>query len=132
MVQPLDFTLGTVVGVIIGVISSFVANYLTDTLRERKRRERLVRAFIRELTMIRDDIKLGTPQKSVIVGTPVFSKLITELPLLKELTAEQLLNTYSDIKYYLRPNGNMNLNDKKELEETIKTSISFLRKEIEH
>jgi len=132
MVQPLDFTLGTVVGVIIGVISSFVANYLTDTLRERKRRERLVRAFIRELTMIRDDIKFGTPQKSVIVGTPVFSKLITELPLLKELTAEQLLNTYSDIKYYLRPNGNMNLNDKKELEETIKTSISFLRKEIEH
>jgi len=132
MVQPLDFTLGTVVGVIIGVISSFVANYLTDTLRERKRHERLVRAFIRELTMIRDDIKLGTPQKSVIVGTPVFSKLITELPLLKELTAEQLLNTYSDIKYYLRPNGNMNLNDKKELEETIETSISFLRKEIEH
>lgn len=130
MVQSLDFTLGIVVGAVIGVISSFIANYLTYTFRERKRHERVVRAFISELVMIRDDIKLGTPIKSLIVGTPVFSKLITEMPLLKEGTSELLLNTYSDIKFYLRPGKSVE--QQKELEKAIETSISFLRKELEN
>jgi hypothetical protein len=132
MVEPLDFTLGTVVGTIIGVIVAFVANYLTEVLRERKRHDRVVRAFIRELTMIKDDVKLGTSYKSMIVGTPVFSKLITELPLLRELTAEQLLNTYSDIKFYIRRGGVMMSDDAKELVEAIETSIEFLTNEVKH
>jgi hypothetical protein len=132
MVEPLDFTLGAVVGTVIGVISNFVANYLTDVFRERKRHTRVAKAFIKELTMIKDDVKLGTPWKSIAVGTPVFSKLITELPLLEELTAEMLLNTYSDIKFYLRPQGSMTPKNLKELEEAIETSISLLRKEVEH
>ena len=131
MVQLLDFTLGIVAGIIIGVVAGFVVNYLTEVFRERKRHKRVASAFIRELLMIKDDITLGTPFKSVIVGTPVFSKLVTELPLLEELTAEQLLNTYSDIKFYIRPNSNATAKDFKELEYEIETSIECLRREVE-
>jgi hypothetical protein len=130
MVESLDFSLGTVIGIIVGVVAGFVANFLTEVFRERRRHRRVVKAFIRELKMIRDDIKLGTPHKSVVVGTPVFSKLVTELPLLRELTAEELLNTYSDIKFYLRPNGAATPDDLKELAEAIETSIKLLGKEI--
>lgn len=132
MVQLLDFTLGTVLGIVFGVIAGFVANYATEIVRERRHHERVVKAFIRELLMIRDDVALNTPYKSVIVGTPVFSKLITELPLLKELTAEELLNTYSDIKFHLRPNGNPTDKDLKELKYAIETCIKLLREEVEH
>jgi len=66
------------------------------------------------------------------MGTPVFSKLITELPLLKEPAAEELLNTYYDIRFYLRPKGSMTMDDLKELEKSIETSIALLRKEVEH
>jgi hypothetical protein len=128
MVGLLDFTLGIVSGVVV----SFLGYYLTEAFRERKRHVRVAKAFIRELTMIKDDINLGTPYKSAIVGTPVFSKLITELPLLEEMTAEELLNTYSDIKFYLRPRGTLTTDDSKELVEAIETTIKFLRKEVEH
>jgi hypothetical protein len=128
MVGLLDFTLG----IISGVVASFLGYYLTEAYREHKRHIRAAKAFIRELTMIKDDIKLDHPPKSFIIGTPVFSKLITELPLLKEETAEELLNTYSDIKFYLRPKGGMTTDNLKELAEAIETTIKFLRKEVEH
>lgn len=115
MVEPLDFTLGTVVGIVIGVIAGFVANYLTEAFREQKRHERVVRAFIRELSMIRDNIKDGQFYKSVAVGTPVFSKLVAEIHLLRESTAEWLLITYSDLKFLLRlPMMTSRLNELKE------------------
>jgi hypothetical protein len=128
MIELFDFT----VGIISGVVVSFLGYYMTDVFRERKRHVRVVKAFIQELMRIKDDINLNTPYKSATVGTPVFSKLITELPLLRELTAEQLLNTYSDIKFYLRPDGAMTTNDLKKLGYAIETTIKFLREEIEH
>jgi len=132
MVEPLDFTVGTVVGTVIGVIASFVANYLTEVFRERKRHDRVLRAFIKELTLVGGTLKAVNPYKSAAMGTPVFSKLITELPLLKEPTAEELLNTYYDIRFYLRPKGSMTMDDLKELEKSIETSIALLRKEVKH
>ena len=132
MVEPLDFTLGTVIGTVIGVIASFVANCLTEVLRERKRHDRVVKAFIKELTLIGDNVRAVEPYKSVAMGTPVFSKLITELPLLKELTAEELLDTYCGIKFYLRRGDAMKMDDLKELERAIEVSISLLKKEVEH
>lgn len=132
MVELLDFTLGIVAGIIIGVVTGFFANYFTDLIRERKRHKRVVNAFIKELTMISDYIKTNKFYMSVPIGTPVFSKLITELPLLKELTAEELLNTYSEIKFYLRPEGSMTTSDLKKLSEAIETSIMLLRKEVKH
>lgn len=131
MVQSLDFTLGIIFGIVIGVISNFIANYLIYNFRERKRRELVVRAFISELVLIQDNNRDGF-YKSIVVETPVFSKLITELPLLKADTVEMLLNTYSFIKFYLRPEFSMTIEQKKELKEDIETSISFLREEIQN
>jgi hypothetical protein len=131
MVQPLDFTLGIVVGTVIGVIVGFVANYLTEMFRERKRCEHVINAFIRELTTINDNIRGGEPYKSAVVGTPVFDKLITELPLLREIVAEELLLIYSDIKFLLRVPALGAITDELEaLTKDIDVDIKMLKGEI--
>ena len=132
MVQPLDFTLGIVVGTVIGVLTGFVANYLTEAIREHRHRNRVINAFIRELTTIKDNIKAGEPYKSAVVGTPVFDKLITELPLLKELVAEELLLTYADIKFLFGHSayGPAITDDLKPLTKDIESNIEMLKKEI--
>jgi len=72
MVEPLDFTVGTVVGTVIGVIASFVANYLTEVFRERKRHDRVVRAFIKELTLVGGTLKAVKPTNRLPWAHPFF------------------------------------------------------------
>jgi hypothetical protein len=130
---PPDFTVNIIsilIGVVIGVLSSFIANLATDTYRERKRHKRVVKAFIRELSIIQENIKPYSIGKAITMGTPVFSKLITELPTLKEETAKKLLLTYSDIRFYFRPKGALNMEKLKEVEQEIQTTILLLEKEV--
>jgi hypothetical protein len=131
MIESLDFTLG----IVIGIIVTFIANYLTEMLREgkreRKRHDHVVNAFIRELTTIKDNIVSGEVDKSVIVGTPVFDKLITDITLLREIVADELLLMYADIKFLLHiPNVVLLADQLKKLTQDIETVIAMLKGEI--
>jgi hypothetical protein len=131
MVESLDFTLG----IILGIVVTFLANYFSENLRERKRERKrhdhVVNAFIRELTTIKDNIVAGDVDKSVVVGTPVFDKLITEIPLLKEIVADELLLMYADIKFFLHISEVRLLTDRlKQLTRDIETVLSMLKREV--